>query len=150
MFFSFDATYLYQYTFILLYGVVFTSLPVIALGGKLNLFLLAPTILISPYSLRPGHKCKSGSCLSTTLLARDTGSRLYKTQVLVLRGRRSISVSCDILHPLFCLVSRPCTFVEREGYRVSSRFRYNNCSCSDLLRQLFCRVEYALVSNSFL
>jgi phospholipid-translocating ATPase len=30
---SFDATYLYQYTFILLYNVVFTSLPVIALGA---------------------------------------------------------------------------------------------------------------------
>ena len=30
---SFDATYLYQYTFILLYNVVFTSLPVIVLGG---------------------------------------------------------------------------------------------------------------------
>jgi len=31
---SFDATYLYQITFILLYNVVFTSLPVIALGGE--------------------------------------------------------------------------------------------------------------------
>ncbi len=31
--FSFDATYLYQYTFILLYNLVFTSLPVIVLGG---------------------------------------------------------------------------------------------------------------------
>ncbi|KIP01649.1 hypothetical protein PHLGIDRAFT_32482 [Phlebiopsis gigantea 11061_1 CR5-6] len=30
---SFDATYLYQYTFILLYNVVFTSLPVIVLGA---------------------------------------------------------------------------------------------------------------------
>jgi len=30
---SFDATYLYQYTFILLYNLVFTSLPVIVLGG---------------------------------------------------------------------------------------------------------------------
>lgn len=30
---SFDGTYLYQYTFILLYNVLFTSLPVIALGG---------------------------------------------------------------------------------------------------------------------
>lgn len=32
--YSFDATYLYQYTFIILYNVVFTSLPVIVLGGK--------------------------------------------------------------------------------------------------------------------
>ena len=31
---SFDATYLYQYTFIILYNVVFTSLPVIVLGGE--------------------------------------------------------------------------------------------------------------------
>lgn len=31
--FSFDATYLYEYTFILLYNLVFTSLPVISLGG---------------------------------------------------------------------------------------------------------------------
>ena len=31
---SFDATYLYQYTFILFYNTVFTSLPVIALGGE--------------------------------------------------------------------------------------------------------------------
>lgn len=30
---SFDATYLYQYTFIILYNVVFTSLPIIVLGG---------------------------------------------------------------------------------------------------------------------
>lgn len=30
---SFDATYLYQVTFILLYNVVFTSLPVIVLGA---------------------------------------------------------------------------------------------------------------------
>ncbi|KAH8088928.1 phospholipid-transporting ATPase 1 [Cristinia sonorae] len=30
---SFDATYLYQYTFVLLYNVVFTSLPVITLGA---------------------------------------------------------------------------------------------------------------------
>ncbi|GJE99985.1 phospholipid-transporting ATPase [Phanerochaete sordida] len=30
---SFDATYLYQYTFIILYNVVFTSLPVIVLGA---------------------------------------------------------------------------------------------------------------------
>ncbi|THH32200.1 hypothetical protein EUX98_g2001 [Antrodiella citrinella] len=30
---SFDATYLYQYTFVLLYNLVFTSLPVIALGA---------------------------------------------------------------------------------------------------------------------
>ncbi|KZS87356.1 phospholipid-translocating P-type ATPase [Sistotremastrum niveocremeum HHB9708] len=30
---SFDATYLYEYTFILLYNVVFTSLPVIVLGA---------------------------------------------------------------------------------------------------------------------
>jgi phospholipid-translocating ATPase len=30
---SFDATYLYQYTFILLYNLIFTSLPVIVLGA---------------------------------------------------------------------------------------------------------------------
>ncbi|KAA1479229.1 phospholipid-translocating P-type ATPase [Dentipellis sp. KUC8613] len=30
---SFDATYLYEYTFILLYNLIFTSLPVIALGA---------------------------------------------------------------------------------------------------------------------
>jgi phospholipid-translocating ATPase len=31
---SFDATYLYEYTFIILYNVVFTSLPVIVMGGE--------------------------------------------------------------------------------------------------------------------
>jgi phospholipid-translocating ATPase len=31
---SFAATYLYEYTFILLYNVVFTSLPVIVMGGE--------------------------------------------------------------------------------------------------------------------
>jgi len=31
---SFDATYLYEYTFILGYNLFFTSLPVIVLGGK--------------------------------------------------------------------------------------------------------------------
>jgi phospholipid-translocating ATPase len=33
IFYSFDSTYLYQYTFILLYNLVFTSLPVITLGA---------------------------------------------------------------------------------------------------------------------
>ena len=33
---SFDATYLYQYSFIMLYNLIFTSLPVVALGGKLS------------------------------------------------------------------------------------------------------------------
>ena len=37
---SFDATYLYEYTFILLYNLLFTSLPVISLGGK---YLLCAT-----------------------------------------------------------------------------------------------------------
>jgi magnesium-transporting ATPase (P-type) len=32
---SFDATYLYQYSFIMLYNLLFTSLPVAVLGGKL-------------------------------------------------------------------------------------------------------------------
>jgi magnesium-transporting ATPase (P-type) len=31
---SFDATYLYEYTFILGYNLFFTSLPVIVLGGN--------------------------------------------------------------------------------------------------------------------
>lgn len=31
---SFDATYLYDYSFILLCNLIFTSLPVIVLGGK--------------------------------------------------------------------------------------------------------------------
>lgn len=31
---SFDATYLYDYSFILLYNLIFTSLPVIVLGGE--------------------------------------------------------------------------------------------------------------------
>ena len=48
---SFDATYLYQYTFILLYNVVFTSLPVIALGGTrrncLTLLSLLTTLQLS-------------------------------------------------------------------------------------------------------
>jgi phospholipid-translocating ATPase len=35
--YSFDATYLYNYTFILLFNLVFTSLPVIVLGGTCNL-----------------------------------------------------------------------------------------------------------------
>ena len=33
---SFTATYLYHYTFILLFNLVFTSLPVIVLGGMCN------------------------------------------------------------------------------------------------------------------
>jgi phospholipid-translocating ATPase len=32
---SFDATYLFEYTYILLYNLIFTSLPVCILGGKL-------------------------------------------------------------------------------------------------------------------
>ena len=32
--FRFSATYLYDYTFILLYNLVFTSLPVVILGGR--------------------------------------------------------------------------------------------------------------------
>jgi magnesium-transporting ATPase (P-type) len=37
---SFDATYLYQYSFIMLYNLIFTSLPVAALGGKLSEVIL--------------------------------------------------------------------------------------------------------------
>lgn len=46
---SFDATYLYDYSFILLYNLIFTSLPVIALGGKgiHCLACLVPTFNIS-------------------------------------------------------------------------------------------------------
>ena len=42
---SFEATYLYQYTFILLYNLVFTSLPVIVLGGSF-LFAFLPSNLV--------------------------------------------------------------------------------------------------------
>lgn len=31
---SFDGTYLYDYTFLLLYALLFTSLPVVVLGGE--------------------------------------------------------------------------------------------------------------------
>lgn len=44
--FSFDATYLYQYTFILLYNLLFTSLPVIALGGKNVHFQCNPCLTV--------------------------------------------------------------------------------------------------------
>lgn len=43
---SFDATYLYEYTFILLYNLIFTSLPVIVMGGKLFSFFFCGIILI--------------------------------------------------------------------------------------------------------
>lgn len=42
---SFDATYLYQYTFIILYNVVFTSLPVIVLGGTQRIRLNVAIVL---------------------------------------------------------------------------------------------------------
>lgn len=46
---SFDATYLYEYTFILLYNVVFTSLPVIVMGGEYSSILStsSPNILLA-------------------------------------------------------------------------------------------------------
>lgn len=37
---SFEATYLYQYTFILLCNLLFTSLPVINMGGKRECLIL--------------------------------------------------------------------------------------------------------------
>lgn len=43
---SFDATYLYQVTFILLYNLVFTSLPVGILGGMLTSTFCARQLLI--------------------------------------------------------------------------------------------------------
>jgi hypothetical protein len=42
---SFDATYLYQYTFILLYNLTFTSLPVISLGGINHLLIVLSALL---------------------------------------------------------------------------------------------------------
>ena len=51
---SFDATYLYQYTFILLYNLVFTSLPVIALGGKFFGLTYNGPISSMDCSFRPG------------------------------------------------------------------------------------------------
>lgn len=47
---SFDATYLYEYTFILLYNLVFTSLPVITLGGKF-FFLLSSIHETTPFCI---------------------------------------------------------------------------------------------------
>jgi magnesium-transporting ATPase (P-type) len=41
---SFDGTYLYDYTFLLLYALLFTSLPVVVLGGG---FLAAKLIIDS-------------------------------------------------------------------------------------------------------
>jgi len=49
--YSFDATYLYEYTFILLYNLVFTSLPVISLGGKYRLCATLRDVTISSGSL---------------------------------------------------------------------------------------------------
>jgi hypothetical protein len=43
---SFEATYLYQYTFILLYNLVFTSLPVIVLGGSFFFVALESSLMI--------------------------------------------------------------------------------------------------------
>lgn len=46
---SFDATYLYEYSFIMLYNLIFTSLPVMVLGGKPSvLFLYSSCDVFSP------------------------------------------------------------------------------------------------------
>ena len=44
---SFDATYLYQYTFILLYNLLFTSLPVSTLGGESEVLLHYSSIIFT-------------------------------------------------------------------------------------------------------
>lgn len=84
---SFDATYLYQYSFILLFNVVFTSLPVISLGGKsasfLDLQLLLTRIL---FSLRPSYQRPGRSRFPSTLRTWNQRPRLHAHQVLVLYG----------------------------------------------------------------
>lgn len=64
---SFDATYLYQYTFILLCNVVFTSLPVIALGGAESVLFHSPQRLIRISSLRPGSQREGSARVPPTV-----------------------------------------------------------------------------------
>lgn len=102
---SFDATYLYQYTFVLLYNLIFTSLPVIVLGGKsifyVHLYLTG--LFIPSRSLRSGYQRKSCTGLPTIVRARYPWTGVYEDQILDLHAGRFVPVRGCVLHPLRCL-----------------------------------------------
>ena len=69
---SFDATYLYQYTFILLCNLVFTSLPVIVLGGVYSSFpttQLSDVYLVVQLSTKTSTPRPPWHSLSSTFVA---------------------------------------------------------------------------------
>jgi len=99
---SFDATYLYQYTFILLYNLVFTSLPVIVLGGT-SCYSSRSSFNTHFSSIRPRHQCKGRVGIPTALYTWYSWSGIHANQILVIHGRWIISVCYRVFHSLLGL-----------------------------------------------
>ena len=142
---SFDATYLYQYTFILLYNLAFTSLPVIALGGEKPSLLCYYSWLICGGSIRSGSQCQGSARVPSIVHPWYSRARVHEIQVLDVHARRALPVCSRVLHPVLHLDPRPCHLLEREDARVSRRLRYYGvCRCYHLREHLRWH-EYSLV-----
>jgi hypothetical protein len=113
---SFDATYLYEYSFIMLYNLLFTSLPVSALGGKLSVSLFFSFCDAFPPSFRPRHQRQGRHGISSTLHPRDPWTRVHADQVLVVHARWPVSVSRRILYTVPSLDGWTRYIMERPNY----------------------------------
>lgn len=117
LFNSFDATYLYQYTFILLCNLAFTSLPVIVLGGELlDDHPLRTTLTDWFFSFRPRYQRQSRTRIPSALHSRHSWSRVYPSQVLALHAGWFIPVGRRLLHSLRSLDHRSRSFLEWQDH----------------------------------
>lgn len=145
---SFDSTYMYEYTLIMLFNLVFTSLPVAALGIVSRI----SSILISSLSkltntrsaARPRRQRKVLNGLSSTLPTRYSRSRMDSRQVLRVHARRTLPIWHRLLHPVPRLHLVAITLGQRSrpfGVGV----RYDRRSLRLHGRESLCRAPYPVL-----
>lgn len=107
---SFDATYLYEYTFILGYNLFFTSLPVIVLGGGCSSSLIV-FVTDAWGSFRPRYQCEGVLGFSSAVHSWYSGPRVHPDQVLAIYVRRLLSICYSLFHCLFVFLWRRTIFL---------------------------------------
>jgi magnesium-transporting ATPase (P-type) len=98
---SFTATYLYNYTFILLFNLAFTSLPVIVLGGiydMLNSFRSRADM--TWISFRSKSQLQGHLSIPSTLYSWYSWPRIHSPQILAVHDGRSLPIGSCLLYPL--------------------------------------------------
>lgn len=147
---SFDATYLYQFTFILLYNLLFTSLPVATLGGGFlryccTVFRRYSRLLVLP-SFRPRYQRQGSHGVSSAIYPRNSGTGVYSDEILAVYARWPVSVRDRILYPIPCLDDWTSNLVEWQNNRVFGRLWNNSGRCGDCHSKYLRRNKHTLVS----